>query len=158
MLIRSPSVKALKLSVGLACATVALAVSYLAALVSFSDEPRGCFASWGIYPHSMDDLIEFKQGNVRHLTCCGDSSWGSYSRRSDGVWIWQVTETHRYRLTPDGTEHPFWEAPPGSVDRVRTATHEVKVHPAPFTVELHCETNSNYNRVLRRRLTRYHPF
>lgn len=157
-MISSPSMKPSKLVLWVVCVVITLTGLYGVALVSFSDEPKGRFASWGIYPHSRDDVIEFNHGTVKHLTCCGDGEWGSYSRRSDGLWIWRVTDTHRYRVTPDGKEYPFWETPQGSVEKVRKSTHEVELYPAPFSLELRCKTDSTYNRILPRRCTRYYPF
>jgi hypothetical protein len=150
--------KPLKLILWVACVVFTLAGIYGVALVSFGDERKGRFASWDIFPHSKGDVIEFNHGSVRHLTCCGDGLWGSYSRRSDGVWIWQLTESHRYRMTPDGKEHPFWKTLPGSVEKVQNTTHDVEVYTAPFGIKMRCKTSSIYNCFLRRRLTRYHPF
>ena len=156
-MIISPSMKLSKLILWVTCAAILLAVLYVVALVSFSDEPKGRFASWDIFAHSQDDVVEFDHGSVRHLTCCGDGPWGSYSRRPDGVWIWRVTETHRYNVTPDGKEHPFWETLPGFVEKIRRTNHEVEIYPSLFSIELRCKTGKNFNGVLRRRLTRYHP-
>ncbi|MBL9144709.1 MAG: hypothetical protein JNM99_13600 [Verrucomicrobiaceae bacterium] len=148
----------MKLLLWVACVVFTLAGIYAVALVSFSDEPKGRFASWDIFPHSPGDVIEFDHGTVSRLTCCGDSVWGSYSRRPDGVWIWQLIETHRYSVTADGKERPFWETPPGSVEKVRRTIHDVEVYPSPFSIKLSCKTSKTYNVVLRRRLTRYFPF
>ena len=150
--------KPLKLILWVACVVFTLMGIYVMALVSFGDEPKGRFASWDIFPHNKGDVIEFDHDTVMLLTCCGDEAWGTYSRRSDGVWIWQLSDKRRYVVTPDGKEHPFWETLPGSVERVQKTTHEVEVHAAPFAIELRCKTSKTYNCVLRRRLTRYALF
>jgi hypothetical protein len=147
-----------KLILLVVCVVFTLTGFYGVALVSFSDVPKGRFASWDIFAHSRGDVIEFDHGAVRHLTCCGDTDWGSYSRRADGVWIWSKTDTRRYNVTPDGKEHPFWKIPPGSVEKVSKTTHEIEVYPRPLAVELRCNTSKTYTCVLPRRLTRMHPF
>lgn len=56
-------------------------------------EPGGEFHSYPIVPHDSCDLLTFSNGIVTWHTCCGDESWGSYQRETDGRWVW--TWPHR---------------------------------------------------------------
>ena len=63
---------------------------YVLAVASMRSEPSGYVASFSIFPHASNDVLNFSQGTVTLQTCCGDSSYGTYSRMPDGRWIWHL--------------------------------------------------------------------
>ena len=73
----------------------ALALSYAFAVISFSDDPRGKYASWQFFPHDLNDVLRFEDGKVTLETCCGTDAYGSYARDEHGRWIWTYQIQHR---------------------------------------------------------------
>ena len=65
-----------------------IAAAYVMALVGLHSEPSGYVASYSIFPHDGNDVLDFSRGTVTLRTCCGDVPWGTYSRSPDGAWIW----------------------------------------------------------------------
>lgn len=67
-----------------------LIVAYAATCASFRSEPSGYVHAGTIINHSHSDILEFSGGTVTLRTCCGDESWGTYTRLPDGQWIWRI--------------------------------------------------------------------
>lgn len=76
-----------------------IAAAYVVALVGLRSEPSGYVASYSVFPHATTDIFDFSHGTVTLRTCCGNSSWGTYSRSSDGAWIWHLRYGTRRRTT-----------------------------------------------------------
>ena len=74
---------------------LSIATTYTVAVVGLRSEPSGYVASYSIFDHSITDVLDFSGGTVTLRTCCGNESWGTYSRSSDGAWIW-----HRRHESP----------------------------------------------------------
>ena len=69
---------------------LAIAAAYAVAFVGPRAEPTGYVASYSIFPHASTDVLDFSRGTVTLRTCCGDESWGTYSRAPNGAWIWHL--------------------------------------------------------------------
>lgn len=72
------------------------AVTYAVAVSSFSDDPRGMYASYEFFPHDQNDVLRFENGKVTLETCCGSEAYGSYARDEHNQWIW----THQFQMRP----------------------------------------------------------
>jgi hypothetical protein len=77
-------------------------------------EPLGSFHSYNIFPHATSDLLTFEGGKVTLRTCCGDETWGTYRKRTDGQWEWTWTMGRR----PAGR----WIVQPGAFTMTFTDT------------------------------------
>lgn len=69
--------------------------------------PLGYFDSTTILgDHADDYVLSFSGGAVTWKTCCGDKHVGSYSRSSEGTWVWldvrgkQNPQTNVFILLP----------------------------------------------------------
>lgn len=67
-----------------------LVAAYFFALAGFRAEPSGLVSSYSFFAHDPYDTLKFSRGLVTLQTCCGDEPWGTYSRATDGSWIWHV--------------------------------------------------------------------
>ena len=63
-------------------------VFYCLAIMSWTDNPEGMYASYKLAAHHKFDVVRFRNGQVKKETCCGDQDWGTYYRDSTGRWIW----------------------------------------------------------------------
>ena len=80
---------------------VAIAAAYAVAFVGLRSEPSGYVASYSIMPHDGNDVLDFSHGIVTQRTCCGDEAWGTYSRSSDGAWVWHVRHGTKNPVTKE---------------------------------------------------------
>ena len=80
---------------------LAIAAAYAVAFVSLRSEPSGYVASYSIIPHDSNDVLDFSHGIVTQRTCCGDESWGTYSRSPDGTWLWHIRHGSKNHATND---------------------------------------------------------
>ena len=69
---------------------IGVVVIYGVVLIDLRDEPYGYVASYSLFAHSENDVLNFSQGKVTLQTCCGDQEWGTCERASDGSWIWHL--------------------------------------------------------------------
>lgn len=67
---------------------IVLPLAYCILLIGNPYKLEGKFSSYELFPHDKCDVIEFDNGMVTHKTCCGNSYYGYYMRKSDGPWIW----------------------------------------------------------------------
>lgn len=61
--------------------------------------PSGYVASYSIFPHDPNDVLNFAHGTVTLQTCCGDEFWGTYSRSADGAWVWHLRRGSKKPIT-----------------------------------------------------------
>lgn len=78
-----------------AAVLVALVVIYLYAIGSLDNDPHGTFASYGFFPHHVNDVLRFEHGKVTLETCCGDEDYGTYEQDSQGWWVWKCQHQMR---------------------------------------------------------------
>ena len=105
-----------------------IATGYFVAAIGMRSEPTGYVASYDFFPHSSNDVLIFSRGTVTLHTCCGDESFGTYSRSPDGRWIWHYTR----------------ESQPRAVD-IRVRSHL-------FSISLELPDNPSVTLSLRRRV------
>ena len=74
----------------------AASVLYLFLICSFTDDPRGMYASWEFFPHHYNDVLRFEDGKVTLETCCGNEAYGTYAKDENGKWVW----THQSQRRP----------------------------------------------------------
>jgi len=87
-----------------------------------------------IINHSHSDIFDFSHGTVTLRTCCGDESWGSYTRLPDGQWIWHVQ---------------IYQTAPPVMDFI--------VRPGPFSMSITDAADPSKHYVLRRRVFKQCP-
>lgn len=86
--------------------TPLIAAALLAlAFVRHGTALSGYVASYSLYGHNSRDVLDFAGGTVTLRTCCGDESWGTYSRSSDGTWHWSLVRDTTVR----GTKKIMWQ-------------------------------------------------
>lgn len=90
----------------------------------------GYVASYSLYGHDSCDVLDFTGGAVTLRTCCGDESWGTYSRSDDGTWHWSLVR---------GTKKILWQ-------------DTFAVHPGLLSMTFTSEKDPSFSFTLRRRL------
>src|SRR6478736_3391264 len=97
----SPQIKRVAI---ISLCVVCLALVVLSALCS--QRPMGYFGCYKLLPHASTDVLHFTNGIAIWETCCGDDPVDTYSRSSDGSWIWLCVTGNKKQVTNEFVLRP----------------------------------------------------
>lgn len=95
-----------RLILGIFALGVLAGFGYMLAIVGWTKNPHGKYASYEFFGHALTDVLRFENGKVTLETCCGNEAYGTYAKDPTGGWIWtqqqQVRPADRakWHMTP----------------------------------------------------------